>query len=159
MVNDMNTALASTPTLAVTKGERVMDTDIKKFVEAVGATEPGPGDKIYSASRRLFRRSNYFLLNSRLTIVKISRSKKPFWGLGKNVVDFANELDDYFVVLLISSREGWVFGKTEVNANIKSRKWNLRQDDNQYKINSPLPDRNSFFSPRNFLKKMGLSDV
>jgi hypothetical protein len=89
-------------------------------------------------------------------MVKISRIEKPFWGIGKDFIDFLDN-SDYFLVLLVSNREGWLFSKTEVNSNIKNKKWNLREADNNYKIHTPLPDRNSFYSPDNFLKKAGLS--
>ena len=85
-------------------------------------------------------------------MVKISRSDPPFWGIGKNFVDLLNA-HDYLLVLLVSDREGWVFSKDEVNSNIGNKKWNLRVKDNNYKINWPLPDRNSFNCPENFLKK------
>jgi hypothetical protein len=85
-------------------------------------------------------------------MVKISRSEKPFWGIGKPFIDLLNNFD-YLLILLVSNLEGWVFSKEEVNSNIKNKKWNLREADKNFKINWPLPDRNSFYSPENFLKK------
>ena len=134
------------------------DKDIAQFVAAIGAKEPSPDSGNYAKWRALFKRSNYFLFNGKFTIVKISRIKKPFWGVGKEFVDLLNSLDDYYLVLLISPREGWVFTKGEVNSHIKSRRWNLREADNNYKINYPLPDGNSFFSTKHFLKNLGLSE-
>ena len=133
-----------------------VDQDIKQFVDAIGAKEPSPDSETYAKWKAIFKRSNYFQFNGKLMIVKISRSKKPFWGVGKEFIDLLNLLDDYYLVLLISGREGWVFSKTEVNAHIKGKKWNLREADNNYKINYPLLDKNSFFSPSNFLKRLGL---
>ena len=133
------------------------DRDIGGFVAAIGAKEPSPDSGNYAKWKAIFRRSNYFLFNGKFMIVKISRSKKPFWGVGKEFIDLLNSLDDFYLVLLISQREGWVFSKSEVNAQIKSGRWNLREADNNYKINYPLPDNNSFFSPKTFLKKLGLS--
>lgn len=133
------------------------DKDIAEFVAAIDAKAPSPGDENYANWKATFRRPNYFLFNGKFMIVKISRIKKPFWGVGKNYIDLLNSLDDYYLVLLISPREGWVFTKSEVNAQIKSGRWHLREADNNYKIHYPLPDSNSFFSPRNFLKKLGLS--
>ena len=135
-----------------------IDLDVKHFVDAIGAKEPSPDSEHYAGWKMVFKRSNYFQFNVKFMIVKISRSKKPFWGVGKEFIDLLKSLDEYYFVLLISRSEGWVFCKTEVNAHIRSRKSNLREADNNYKINSPLPDRNSFFSPRNFIKRVALAD-
>src|SRR5713226_10348229 len=135
------------------------DPDISAFVAMVGATEPTPGDELYSSFRRMFKRHNYFLLKGRLLIVKISRSKRPFWGLGKELLDFVNELDNYALALLVLPREGWVFSKADVNANIRARKWRLSESDNNYKINPPLPERNMFAGKARFYEKLGISEL
>lgn len=140
-----------------------MDREIREFTSAVGAIEPQRGDETYSTFRAIFRRSNYFILRgtapkpNKFLIVKISRSKTPFWGIGKDFLDPLNKFEQihYFLVLLVSGKEGWVFSRQEVNANIKSEKWKLREADNNYKINWPLPDTNSFTSPDTFLKRIG----
>ena len=129
------------------------DTDVQEFVEAVGATEPAPGSPNYEKWKLLFRRSNYFLLSGKFTVVKISRSKKPFWGVSKEILDLFDNLDDYFLVLLVSSREGWAFSKSDVRKQISSQRWKLREADGNYKINSPLPDANAFYSPERFSTK------
>jgi hypothetical protein len=136
----------------------VTDSDIAKFVEAVGAREPLADDQSYMAFRRMFKRHNYFLLDGRFLIIKISRSERPFWGVGKDYIDFLNGLNKYYLVLLVSAREGWVFSKTDVDANIRSQKWKLREDDNNYKINPPLPDRNSFAGAKSFRQKVGVDE-
>ena len=144
---------------------QTVDREILEFTSLIGATEPQPGDQTYSAFRAIFQRSNYFILKgtpaNRQTfiIVKISRSKRPFWGLGKEFVDLLNKFDQirYFLVLLVSSREGWVFSRDDVNANIRSQKWKLREADNNYKINWPLPDANSFSSTDVFLQRVARS--
>ncbi len=133
----------------------MIDPDIVKFVEMVGATEPLAGDELHATFRRMFKRQNYFLLKERFLIVKISRTDKPFWGIGKKFVDFLNDLN-YYLMLLTSPRESWVFSKAEVNANIRSRKWNLREADNNYKINPPLPDRNAFLGAARLHEKLGI---
>ena len=134
-----------------------MDIEIEDFSRAIGAVEPQPGNKHYSIFKSIFRRSNYFLLGDKFLMIKISRTKKPFWGIGKEFVDFLNNFD-YFLVLLVSNDEGWVFSKGEVNTNIRNKKWNLREEDNNYKINPPLPDKNSFYSYATFIKKIGALD-
>jgi hypothetical protein len=133
------------------------DADIAKFTEAIGATEPQPGDELYAGFRKMFKRSNYFLLDGRFLIVKISRSKNPFWGVGKEVIDFLNALNNYYLVLLVPGSEGWVFSKAEVNINVRNKKWNLG-DDGDYKINPPLPDANTFAGPKTFRKKVGVGE-
>lgn len=131
-----------------------MDEDIRKFVDSVEAVKPDKDNNAFAKWRKTFKRPNYFLFKGKMMIVKISRSKKPFWGIGKKYIDLLSCLDDYFVVLLISEREGWVFSKNEVSSNISSKRWNLREADNNYKINFPLPDSNSFSSPSNFLERV-----
>jgi len=131
-----------------------MGNEIKEFALNIGATEPMPGEKNYATFRKIFKRSNYFILDDRIIIIKISRSVKPFWGVGKRYIDFLNHSDNYFLILLVSNREGWFFSKLQINNNIEIGKWNLRKQDNNYKINPPLPDRNSFTSPLNFLEKV-----
>jgi hypothetical protein len=145
---------------------KVLDREILELISAVGAIEPQPGNETYSTFRSIFRRSNYFILRgappkpNKFLIVKISRSKTPFWGIGKDFLDLLNKFDQiyYLLVLLVSDKEGWVFSREEVNANVRSQKWKLREADNNYKINWPLPDTNSFTSPDTFLKRIGHVD-
>lgn len=134
-----------------------MGDEIKEFTTAIGAKEPNPGDKNYKIFRQVFKRSNYFILNGQFAIIKISRSAKPFWGVGKDYIEFLNNTENYFLILLVSNREGWVFTKAEINNNIKSDKWRLREEDKNYKINLPLPDKNSFISSSHFMKKIGIN--
>ncbi len=121
---------------------------------AVGAKAPQPGDKSYEPFKVLFKRANYFLLNGSILIVKISRSSPPFWGLSKRIVEIVNNFENFYLILLISEREGWVFSKSEVNLKINDGKWKPGHD-NEYKINLPLEDRFSFSSPKAFLTKFG----
>ena len=134
-----------------------VDKDITQFVASIGARAPSPASEDYAKWKAIFRRPNYFFFDNKFMIVKISRSKKPFWGVGKDFIDLFNSLDDYLFVLLISPREGGVFTKSEVKTHVKSGRWKLRETDNNYKINHPLPDGNSFSSPENFLTTVGLS--
>jgi hypothetical protein len=129
-----------------------MGDEIQEFAQAIDARAPQPGSEHYATFKAMFKRSNYFLLGNKFIMIKISRSEKPFWGIGKPFIDLLNNFD-FLLILLVSNREGWVFSKEEVNSNIKNKKWNFREADNNYKINWPLPDRNSFHSPDNFLKK------
>lgn len=131
-----------------------MDKEISDFTSAIGATEPPPGSEGYKLFRQLFKRSNYFVLNGKFLVVKISRSEKPFWGVGNKFINFFNSFENYHLVLLISKREGWVFNKNEINNYINNGTWRLREKDDNYKINVPLPDSNSFVSINAFLKKI-----
>jgi hypothetical protein len=133
----------------------VIDPDIKKFVDAIGAKVPLAESESYFTFRRMFKRQNYFTLNNQLLVVKISRSKKPFWGLTKSIIDFLNGLNEYSVVLLTSPTEGWVFSKSQVNAHVGSGRWALREADGNFKINMPLPDSNMFSTVSRFLSKVG----
>jgi len=134
-----------------------MEREIKEFIEAVGAIEPNPSDENYSLFKSVFKRSNYFKLNKKFLIVKISRSEKPFFGVGKPYIELLNLLDNYFLVLLVNSREGWVYSKSEINAYIEKSIWRLNDKDNNYKINSyTLKGENLFASPDEFLRKLGM---
>lgn len=131
-----------------------MDPDIKVFVDAVGATTPLEGTEHYEKFRTIFKRENYFTLDKRFLVIKISRSEKPFWGLTKSIIDFVNELDDYSLVLLTSPTAGWIFSKSQVNDHIESGAWALRKADGNYKINMPLPEDNAFSLASYFRKKI-----
>ena len=129
-----------------------MSNEVREFTQKIGAKEPEKGTEFYLQYRRMFRRSNYFMLNSKMLIIKISRSNPPFWGVGKKFVDFLDSLD-YFLVLLTSSKEGWIFSKKEIKENIAGDRW--RRSKTDYKINfNTLYNRNSFSSPEHFLRRM-----
>lgn len=124
-----------------------MDKEIRAFVDHIDCVE----DKIN------FSRSNYFKFRDTTTLVaiKISRSPKPFFGIGKQVIEFANRNEDkFYLVLLVSNKSGWIFSKSEVNSNIKNCFWKKAQDDN-YKINhGDLSPANYFISYDMFLNKI-----
>lgn len=122
-----------------------------EFAQEVGARVPEEGTELYRMFRAIFHRSNYFFLNSKVLIIKISRKSKPFWGVGKKCLDLLDGRFEYFLVLLTSSNESWIFSETEVKRNIADDTWRLAKDQD-YKIYVPLPDRNSFSSPERFLQ-------
>jgi len=133
-----------------------MEKEIKEFIKAVGATEPKPSDENYSRFRSIFKRSNYFKLDRNFLIVKISRINKPFFGVGKPYIELLNLIDNYFLVLLVSEREGWIYSKAELNSNITNKIWRLSNKDDNYKINyDTLKDKNLFTSHSEFLRKIG----
>lgn len=124
-----------------------MDIEIKTFVDILDCVE----------DKTNFSRSNYFKFRDTTTLIaiKISRSTKPFFGIGKQVIDLANSQDDkFYLVLLISDKAGWVYSKNEVNSNIKNGFWKLANDNN-YKINNgDLSNSNYFTSHNVFLDKI-----
>ncbi|MBM4274378.1 MAG: hypothetical protein FJ134_07965 [Deltaproteobacteria bacterium] len=137
-----------------------MDKEIYEFVIAIGATAPQPGDEVYHLWKKAFKRANYFLLENNFLIIKISRTEKYFWGVGKKYIDFLNNSDNYFLVLLINNREGYVYSKQEININIENGYWKLREDDQNYKIYpAVVKEKNSFSSPKQFLKTIGMERI
>lgn len=134
-----------------------MEPEIIQFANSIGANEPSESDDAYSLFRSLFRERNYFRHSSGFLVIKISRSKKPFWGLTKEIMNVLNDHFPYNLILLKSSSQGWVFSKEEVMNFIERRVWNLDGKGLQYKINMPLPDDNMFFGPKGCLKKLGAS--
>jgi hypothetical protein len=135
-----------------------MDKEIREFTQEIGATKPQPNEKGYELFKSVFRRSNYFRHQKGFMIIKISRIENPFWGVGKKYIDFLNETDvNYFLVLLESNKSGYVFTKREINRMIKRKKWKVAKDDN-YKIISP-PMRNSFRNVTQFQQKIGIKKV
>ena len=62
--------------------------DILRFTQMVGAKEPEEGTESYTQFRSIFRSRNYFFLKGKILIVKISRSARPFWGVGEKYLEF-----------------------------------------------------------------------
>ena len=135
-----------------------MEPEIQAFATSIGATEPDPSSETHKTFRQLFKRHNYFILKGNFLIIKISRSKKPFWGVGKDYINFLNMLNNYYLVLLTGANEGWVFNKSEINYFVSTKRWNLREEDNNYKINLPLPDKNSFITKKKFFQISGIEE-
>lgn len=132
-----------------------MSQEILNFANAIDAKRPQPEHKAFQLFKSIFRRSNYFIHDKGFMIIKISRVEKPFWGVGKVYLDFLNEHDvNFYLVLLESEKSGYVFDKQNINRIIQRKEWGLASDNN-YKINSPLPDRFFFRNEKQFLKKIG----
>ncbi|MHB1953663.1 MAG: hypothetical protein ACYCOU_07905 [Sulfobacillus sp.] len=131
-----------------------MEPEIMEFAASIAASEPSAGDEAYAAFRARFRMHNYFLHPSGLLVIKLSRLKVPFWGLGKDIVDFLNGSVSYSVILLRSASQGWAFSKAEVNHSIQHKEWRLESTGQQYKIHEP-PSAKMFFGPKGCLQKLG----
>lgn len=111
--------------------------------------------------RGLLKRRNYFLLGEDVyLIVKISRTSKPFYGLGDQFVELFNTLTKhtgtYFFIALDSSTSGWVLSKTYLLQQI--RDGSISRSNGQtmeYKINDyNLRDQDRFTSIDQFKVKM-----
>ena len=116
---------------------------------------------------------NYFQVGSTRLIIKIRKIKpnqRPFWGAGVRQIEILDRLGPYYLVLLISDREGWFLSHTEIAGFIENldsdrknpcwsrgKKGEKSDNENQYKINPPLPDTNLFKSPEEFLRKIPLT--
>jgi len=137
-----------------------MGNEVLEFAESIGAIDLS--EKFRGTEYRgIFKRKNYFSIGNNIhLIIKISRSKiRTFWGIGKQFIDIFNSIAEkngnYFVVVLISNRSGWVFSKREVNSYIKDESWSYSENQKQYKINNyNLNDKNSFTSIDAFLRKI-----
>ncbi|MGH7987964.1 MAG: hypothetical protein ACREQX_17005 [Candidatus Binataceae bacterium] len=130
-----------------------MTIEIEDFASAIGALPFAvpPGQVEFA---RHFARRNYYRTQLGNLIVKISRGRRHWWGFGKAQSDFFDQHGGYFLVLLASSREGWMFSRDEIRQFIDQGRWKLNSNDNNYKVNWPLPDRNSFSSREEFLQRL-----
>jgi hypothetical protein len=130
--------------------------EIKTFASSINAVE------LSGAEKTIFSRSNYFKFHHTETLIaiKISRSPKPFFGIGKKVVDYVNtQKDPFYLVLLISDTSGWCYSKKEVNSNIKNRFWRNQEGSSDYKINhGDLSNTNYFTSIDIFFNKIKQRD-
>jgi hypothetical protein len=134
-----------------------MDQEVRTFIDAIGAVDLDPSNETHSFFKGLFKRHNYFTFKGGFMMVHLSRSKKPLWGIGKKFWTLFSDTVfnefDFFLILLESGHSGWVFDRHDVKYYIETARWNLSKND-QYLINPPLPDKNSFLSHRQFLKML-----
>lgn len=139
--------------METTHNNNKMENEIEIFVDNIEAIEV----KFNTEEKKFFKKRNYFKFpdNQTLLIVKISRSKKPFYGVRSNVIEFANkEYENYFLILLTSDKVGWVFSKRKINLNIKANIWREAKDKN-YKINyGTLLESHYFSSCDNFFDRI-----
>lgn len=91
---------------------------------------------------KIIRRRNYFLLGTgTYLVVKLSRSDKPFFGLGRQFVDLFNELTEdsgtYYFVGLDSHNTGWLMSKDRLLKNIANGSISRSSEgtNTEYKIN------------------------
>ena len=103
---------------------------IEEFTKEINA-------KKTSNTNRIFNRDNYYELDEKFLIIKISRSRRPFWGLSKKIIDYLTNdylKGNFYLILLQSNNEGWIFNNNDIYEYIEKGKWNLASDNN-YKIN------------------------
>jgi hypothetical protein len=135
--------------------------EIESFANAIGAQKmsPQPGQE------QLFRSGrNYLQLPLLKLVVKISRLKRSFWGVGVPQIQALEEFGPYYLVLLITERSGWALSRAEIKKlrlGPKSACWSRgttgHKNENEYKINLPLPDQNMFQSIEQFLQVIDAS--
>lgn len=95
----------------------------------------------HDSQLRIIRRRNYFLLGrDTYLIVKLSRSPKPFFGLGKQFVGLFNELTEesgtYYFVGLDSHTTGWLISKNSLLQDIDNGSISYSEGaGTEYKIN------------------------
>ena len=128
-----------------------MKIEVQRFATATGAKRMKLGIGINE--EKLFVQPNYYQLSDCRLVIKISRSKPPFWGVGDKQITILEQQGKYYLILLVSDKEGWFFSNKEVKQNININKWNIAHDNN-YKIHMPLPNANAFSSPGQLLRKI-----
>lgn len=121
------------------------------FAFHAGATIPRDSEPNHKIFSEFPDRGNYFVIDDYFVVVKISRTTKPFWGVDASVINLLIRQPNFAVVLLQNAKEGYCFTKNEVLKNLNSR-WKLRKEDNNYKINMPLPDSLFFKNTDEFLE-------
>lgn len=136
--------------------------EVIEFAEGIGAVDLR--DHLDTEYKGLFTRRNYFLMEADThLIVKISRTAKPWWGVGKKEVDALDRLTKhagtYYLVTLDSSTTGWIFTKSRLTDLIHGRGSNVlsySKDDRVYKVNNyNLSPAGRFTSLDSFLKRVG----
>jgi hypothetical protein len=73
-------------------------------------------------------------------------------GLGNRAKEALDRCERWYLVLLVSAKEGAVFSREEIQSHIDQGRWGLAKDQ-QYKVNWPLPTgrANWFKSAEQFL--------
>lgn len=116
-----------------------VEREVQEFAQSIDA-------KIKNFS---FFKGNIFYKEDRILLIKISRTKNPFWGLNGNLMDLLLEGSKenkikFSIILLITSYDGWVYPQSKVINMIENKRWK-KNSNGQYLINSPL-DHNLSFS-------------
>ena len=84
------------------------------------------------------RAGKYFTLDDMWVILRLSRSKRPFFGFRLATLDtFARE-GRFALVLLTSKATGYALSASQVVRQITEGRWRLARD-LEYKIDLPLP--------------------
>lgn len=120
------------------------EVEVKEFMDKIGASQiaiPGYRGVVAGLSGCAF-------------VIKISRTKKFFWGLNGKLVDTFVEMHKssglrFYCIFLINADEGWVYSDQDIMYLINNGKLKKNKD-NEYKINPPLLDRLAFSSVERF---------
>ncbi len=105
----------------------------------------------YFGSLIALRPGNYFLYEKKTKsvqsslwlITRLSRSKRPFWGLRSHTVELFQNEPNWLLVLLQPGERGWLYEKADVEHKIHSQQWRKAKD-NEYKINHPHDAQKKF---------------
>ena len=145
--------------------DQIMENEVNAFAESIGAKNIRDLNSLRFLSSYdpnwiyppNFNRDNYFYINIDgevvILVIKISRTPRPFWGVGRKYIEFFNNLFQirWVLVLLQAENQGWVFCKDEIMWNLGQNIWKLRHKDDNYKINfNTLGESNKFSSMRTF---------
>ena len=129
-----------------------MAQEIQTFVNSIGAVE------IDSELRKFFIRENYFTFpeTENLLIIKISRIAKPFFGVDKRVIEYADKnIEVFYLILLSSEKTGWVYSKEDIKKALKNNRWSYSSNDYNYKIGTnAIDDRYWFNSIPEFYQRL-----
>ena len=140
--------------------------EVLEFAQSIGAHDLKgllQSDPKYHRIQSLFRRRNYFALGKdTYLVIKISRSAKGFWGIGKQFVELFDTLTEekgtYYLIALDSSISGWVLSKSQLKRGIKDGSISYSTVGSPaYKVHQTSfrhPDR--FISVDGFRKKLGI---
>lgn len=126
-----------------------LDKDVKYFSEICGFKYiPGFDFKENNIIYKF--RGNLFKKDDLISIIKISRSDNPFWGISAMIVDDFTLMKTikFSAIFLTSKTTGYYYTLSNLNLLIKER--NLKKVSTDYKINSPLNSCFYFTGIENF---------
>lgn len=129
-----------------------MPDDVHIFIDAIDAAA------ISRELKRSLRARNIWGFKKKIIYVKMSTGDRLFWGIGKPAIDSLEYVKrelrfDYWIILLDSSKSGFVFDSRSVIEAIGRGDWGLAGD-NQYKINDDdLELGFRFLDVERFIKK------
>jgi hypothetical protein len=130
--------------------------EVVQFARAIGAVRMDLQTSLQE--RRLFAYPHCCQIMSGRLIIKISRIKRPFWGVNKRAIESLEKHGVYYLVLLVSDKEGGFLSSSEIKRlrlGPDTVGWSNKAQDGDYKISHPLPPLTNWFSsPESLLQKI-----